>query len=214
MLSDDRIERPGDPDGITGYQRAKLAGLCTYNDGACGRPAHDGGQLCDRHRRKVNAAQRRYANRLREARAAEGRCRTPGCGVPSDTALCPACAIKEGRVKPSVVADKVVDNDRGDPWRGDAYNTNWARYRGKGKRGAPAASETDDHDIRKALEAVERGRIGLAYAHSAEVRALGRHRQREARAAAAGILAMAGRFLLEVAERNAGISGVNSERST
>jgi hypothetical protein len=55
-----------------------------------------------------------------------------------------------------------------------------------------------------ALGQLEKGRHALLYAHSAEVKAVGRHKQRDARAAAAAMLALAARFVAEVVERNSG----------
>lgn len=178
----------------TRYEEHKLAGICTR--GACDQPAEDGFQLCPRHRARVNRAQRMSAKRIRSDRRAAGNCIQ--CGEPSKTSLCPACVIRTNRVKPTTAVDASVD--QGDQWRRDA--SGWERYRGKGHRGAPSAAINDDQDLRAAVEELERGRIALAYAHSDAVRQLGRISRRNARDAAAAILAMAARFITEVVERN------------
>jgi hypothetical protein len=175
------------------YEERKLAGVCTR--GACGKLAEDGYQLCAGHRRRKNRVDRMSAKRVRAARLDAGKCLQ--CGEPSKTARCPGCVIKADRVKPSTGIGHSVGHDE---WRRDS--SGWERYRGKGHRGAPSAAINDDQDLRSALDALERGRQSLAYAHSDEVRQLGRISRRSARDAAAAILAMAARFIFEVVERN------------
>lgn len=178
----------------TRYEEHKLAGICTR--GACDQPAEDGFQLCPRHRARVNRVKRMSAKRVRAKRLDAGQCIQ--CATPSRTSLCPGCVIRTDRVKSTTAVDQNVDQS--DQWRRDA--SGWERYRGKGHRGAPSAAINDDQDLRAAVEELERGRIALAYAHSDAVRQLGRISRRNARDAAAAILAMAARFITEVVERN------------
>jgi hypothetical protein len=181
------------------YEERKLSGWCTY--GACKRraegwptPIH---HHCKRHRMKVQARQRRWVDAKRTELTGQGRCRR--CRKPSSTVRCPRCKILEGSNLPTTVVDTVVDMT-GDQWRRDADG--WERFRGKGRRGAPKVSLTDEQDLITAVESLERGRQSLAYAHTAGVKARGRDAQIEARAAAASILAMVARQLAEVAARN------------
>ena len=172
--------------------------VCTY--GRCGKPLAPDSLLCERHLRKERRRKNRQQKALRAARAAKGRCVT--CNEKSETYRCPKCVINEGRVKPTTGEARGEAMEQGDQWRRDANG--WERFRGKGHRGAPPASVNDDQDLMSALGQLEKGRHALLYAHSPEVKAVGRHKQRDARAAAAAMLALAARLVAEVVERNSG----------
>jgi len=139
--------------------------------------------------------------RLRAARVAEGKC--GGCGTPrAPGKRCGVCVVRRKRVPDDGVNGEVNGNEPagGDPWRKDGDG--WARYRGQGRRGAPTAATNDEQDLHAALETFERGRAALIYARSPEVEALPRIQKRSVRDEAAGLLALAARFLDEIVDRN------------
>jgi hypothetical protein len=182
-----------------GYYDRKAEGWCVY--GACPRRAQDWPEVthhyCKRHRVKVQAKQSKRVALVRAEAVDQGKCRR--CRKPSETYRCPACAILDDTKLPtSRVATGVVTAT--DPWRRD--KDGWERYRGKGKRGAPPAALNDEADLRRAFEALERGRNAIAYARSAAVAELPRIQKQDALAAAASILAMSAQFTLSVVERN------------
>lgn len=177
----------------------KAEGWCVY--GACPRraagwpdPHH---AMCDRHRVKVQRSQRRWAATNRSALREAGKCQ--GCRKPSQTYRCPACRIEQGSNLPPTGGDAGVDTKQ-DQWRQDANG--WRRYRGKGQRGAPAASISDDSALQTAAHQLEKGRIALAYAHSPGVAKLGKLSRDSARAAAAAVIAGAVRFCDDVVSKN------------
>jgi hypothetical protein len=182
------------------YYARKAGGWCTYSSGCPERaegwpsPTHS---YCSKHRPLRARQQRRWANTTRAERTGQGRCR--GCARKSATYRCPACKIKDGAALPipAIGVDAGVDADQ---WRRD--NDGWERYRGKGVRGAPSLAVNDEQDLVAALTALEKGRQAIAYAHSASVHELGANAQREARKAAAGVIAMSAGFLIEVVARN------------
>lgn len=182
----------------TDYYERKAGGWCTY--GQCGERAAPDHRHCYRHKVKVAARDAKALRARRRFARSRGLCAGAGCGVASETYLCPACRIKAGDLPPTNPERADVGTEALDPWRRDA--SGWERYRGKGRRGAPAASVVDEQDLAQALKSYERGRQSLVYAHSAAVKALGRDPQREARAAAGSILAGAARAIMEVAVRN------------
>lgn len=175
------------------YEDRKLSGLCTVN--ACKSLAEDGYQFCSRHRELRNRRKRRRQRVLRAELSSAGKC--IGCRKPSQTYRCPACRIRDRTNLPSRSEAK---SEVSDPFRRD--NDGWARYRGKGKRGAPPQADIDADDLASALSELERGRQALIYAHSEPVKKIGRHAHRDAKAAAAGILALAAGFIAEVVQRN------------
>jgi hypothetical protein len=178
-----------------GYHERKVAGWCTY--GACPRRAADGFQLCDRHRRRVNARQRDRAAAVRAELSEQRKCRR--CRKPSTTYRCPACRILDQTNLPARGVPARVATDE---WRRDANG--WERYRGKGQRGAPPAIVGDESDLAAATEALERGRVALVYAHGLDPAVVGKLGKREALAAAASILRLAAVFVADVVERNTG----------
>jgi hypothetical protein len=92
------------------------------------------------------------------------------------------------------------ENNAQDQWRRDGDG--WARFRGKGKRGAPPQIVSDSQDLDMALSTLERGRKALVYAHSPEVKERGRVQRKGAMNEAAAIIALAARILDEVVDRN------------
>lgn len=137
--------------------------------------------------------------RLRDRLAGDGKC--GNCRTPrKPKQRCAVCRILRGRVLEGDVNNVV--NTPGDQWRRDGDG--WARFRGKGKRGAPPAAQNDEADLTEALKSLEKGRHALAYAHSAEVKELGPIQRKAARAAAASILAHAARFIDDVVDRHLG----------
>lgn len=178
-----------------GYLERKLGGWCTY--GACTRRAAEGVQLCSQHRARVNTKQRKRVAKQRAELSEQGKCRR--CRKPSKTYRCPGCKILDGGNLPTT-GDHTGVATTADPWRKDGDG--WARYRGKGRRGAPGAAINDAQDLGSALDAFEKGRHALIYARSAQVQALGRIARRDALSAALSQLALAARFIDEVVDRN------------
>lgn len=152
--------------------------------------------LCDRCGRRERKRVRLAMRQIRAARRARGCCAY--CETKSTSYRCPAHAIKRGEIPTSGVTGSVT-HGVGDQWRRDGNG--WERFRGKGVRGAPTAAAKDEADLIEALKALEKGRKALAYAHSEPVRKLGRIQQADAREAAAGMLAMAARFVADVMSR-------------
>lgn len=177
------------------YEERKLAGVCTRG---CGEPAADDQQMCERCLKRFRKQTRNAMRDLRAARRARGCCAY--CETKSASYRCPAHAIKRGEIPTAGVITSVI-RGVGDQWRRDGNG--WERFRGKGVRGAPTAAAKDEADLIEAVKALEKGRKAMAYAHSEPVKKLGRIQQADAREAAAGMLAMAARFVADVMSRYA-----------
>lgn len=174
--------------------------LCTYP--GCDLPPADDHLQCKGHRAEHRKRARASAQRRRDQLAAAGKCTQ--CGTPRKPGQrCVVCRARRCRIAPDDAVDNKVDSGgsaQSDQWRKD--NDGWARYRGKGRRGAPAAGVNDEQDLRDALKALVAGQKALAYARSPEVQALPRIQRASVRREAAAFLAHAARFLDEVVERN------------
>lgn len=158
----------------------------------------DGAAMCDRCRKRYRKAHRKYQRERRQEARDRGLCGV--ClKVKSEAYRCAACVVRQGRVPPSIAAQKPGQN-QGDQWRADGDG--WARYRGKGQRGAPGAAVNDEQDLASAADALEKGRIAMRYARSPQVLALPRIQRRGALNEAIAQLALAARFLDDVVERN------------
>lgn len=179
------------------YAERQAASRCVYSS-RCKRQLADGADLCDRHLKRKRRVQRTSAKEARDNNRTLGLCAF--CPTKSATYRCAACAVKHGQTPSLRVASGVDAAPQSDQWRKD--NDGWARYRGKGRRGAPAAGVNDEQDLRDAEKALEAGRKALAYARSPEVQALPRIQRASVRREATAFLAHAARFLDEVVERN------------
>lgn len=179
------------------YKARQAEQWCVYS---CACPRRAAGypdathNFCDRHRLKVQKKQAKAKRKQRAALAEASKCIV--CRKPSPTYRHPECRIRDGSFLPRAsVASGVV----ADPFRKDGDG--WARYRGKGRRGAPMASVDDDQDLERAIGHVTRGREAMAYARSPEVTKLGRIQQAGAMRAALAELLLAARFLESVVDR-------------
>jgi hypothetical protein len=161
----------------------------------------DGASECRRHLKAKRRRAKLYQQRLRDRRTASGQC--GGCGTPRKPgARCAVCAARRPERIPVEAIDAVVDDGRRDAFRRD--NDGWKRYRGKGRRGPPAAAVNDEQDLADATKALERGRQALAYARSPEVQALPKIQRAGVRNEALAHLGLVARTVEEVAARNRG----------
>lgn len=183
------------------YMALKAATKCIR----CSRklPAEHDHQVCPKclPRHKWHAKMGMRA--LRRARRNDGQC--AACGIKSETYRCAACSTKAGRVPKDGGYPQGEAQRTDDQWRRDANG--WARYRGKGRRGAPTAAANDDQDLESALDALVKGRKALAYARSPAVRAMPRIQRNGVMGAATSLIALAARFLDDVVERNGKAKG-------
>jgi hypothetical protein len=157
--------------------------------------------MCERHHKRKKRQRSKSAAAARDNNRALGLCAF--CPTSSETYRCAVCAAKHGQVPASVRLRMTtgVGTDS-DPWRKDSDG--WKRYRGKGRRGPPAAAVNDEQDLKDAERALEKGRQALAYARSPEVQALPRIQRAGVKSEAVAFLAHAARFLDEVVDRNGG----------
>lgn len=156
---------------------------------------------CQQHLEEARAAKRAYAKARRERETAAGRC-AEGCGRRTRRHRCEVCSIRYGAI-PAKKVEQRVDNgapSASDQWRADPDG--FKRYRGRGRRGAPATGVNDERDLADALDALTKGREGLEYARSPLVQALPRIQRRDAINAATSLLALAARFIDDVVDRN------------
>lgn len=181
------------------YQARKESGRCIER--RCAADAADGCLRCARHDATHRLRQRLARRQERRSLAAAGRCIV--CRQPSATYRHPACMVKQGLARPrptTSVTVSVVDQGDG-VWRMEP-GTNWKRYRGRARQGSPAAVVLDDQDLAQATRELARAKDALAYARSAEVRAMGSIQRREVMRAALGRLEIVQRWLGEVIARH------------
>ena len=182
------------------YQTRLEDNACTGAAG-CKRPTEDGSSLCKRHRKMQLKRQQRSMAKLRDRWEADGRCR--GCGTPKKLdRRCAVCAARRPERIRDEAVNAAVNATTSDPFRRD--NDGWKRYRGKGRRGPPAAAVNDEQDLADATKALERGRQALAYARSPEVQALPKIQRAGVRNEALAHLGLVARTVEEVAARNRG----------
>lgn len=181
------------------YQARKESGRCVYP--GCDELAGDT-VLCDEHAEDARERTRRSLSKTRTKRAELGLCAQ--CGTKSRTYRCFACRARS-TAPPSKSdhngASNTPPQTEVDRWRPDP-GTTWKRYRGKARRGKPPDALLDDQDLVFAVEELERGRDGLGYARSDEVRALPKIQRDGVKQAALDRLALAQRWISEVLTRH------------
>lgn len=94
---------------------------------------------------------------------------------------------------------KATEHAGDERWRCDP-GTDWARYRGRGRRGRQAPAVDDDLDLRLAIAELTEARVQLAAAYRIEQP----REQRPAVRAALAKIALAGRLLDDLVLRRAG----------
>lgn len=150
--------------------------------------------------REAHLAKRRESKRVaqkrrREARRAAKLC--VDCKKPSkDLGRCPACRVRWHQAPKALVGDGVGGAG---VWRDDA--SGWNRYRGQGKRGAPAASVNDAQDLRYAKDAIEAAIRAQLYAAGLDPAAWTRAQRKSAELEWVAQLGLWHRFIEELLER-------------
>lgn len=153
------------------YIEKKLAGVCTR--AGCSIAASDTSLLCEAHRRDAIAREVRSKAKARRARRAQGLCAE--CGVVKTKRYrCSSCLIRLGKLRRPMV-DTVVDKRTRVASRitvgSFAKEEGRSRYRGaQARRGPPGVAREDAADFSDAIRSIERGRDGVAHAHSDEVK--------------------------------------------
>lgn len=160
----------------------------------------DDASMCPRCLKRHRKRNREGVAELRARRRAAGLCAY--CETKSVTYRCPVHRIAHDQVSSEWSKTRSSAQPGADQWRRD--NDGWARFRGKGRRGAPGAAANDEQDLSSAKATMERGAAALRYARSPEVQALPRIQKKGAMAEAVAILELAARFLDDITMRNGG----------
>ena len=133
------------------YLQRKLAHKCTR----CGAPAAKDAGLCLTHLEQARASDRKWRKAKRQKLKKKGLC--IDCGKRSKTLRCRRCYRKSRYEQPGVdTAPEGVDK-----WRPDfdpVTGAEWARYRGKGRRGRLTREEQLDELKRDMLFAIEKAK--------------------------------------------------------
>jgi len=149
---------------VATYLDRKLAEPCVCTYPGCGQPPADGVQLCTRHRRRHNLANRRSASRLRKRRRARGRCAE--CSAKSSSYYCVRHAIAAGRVRPAAVGNAVGKRER-IAARTRVDSSGRVRYGGQDRRGSQPVGQLEAKELDDAIALLVRTKAGLAMARAA-----------------------------------------------
>lgn len=137
-------DKPGDEGEISLPMRRKLQGLCPR----CGQPAQEAADVCRACRIALNAIQRSFRLRRREA----GKC--VDCGKRAKHRRCAACARLHAENRSRVISARSRVDQTPDPAHSKVVakveTDGKTRYRftGRGRRGAPSLREIEFDDVR------------------------------------------------------------------
>lgn len=178
------------------YQERKQAIVCTYP--GCEVPPGDDSNECQLHQARSKARKRRHRQKARRRWAQQKLCLRCGRKRRPGSKWCNGCLIKAGKLR-SPDQDKQRDKTSDRTWT-DASGRE--RFHGQQSRGRQPVWQLDDQDLKYAIEAVDRSRVGLLDARSAAMDLQPKAQRIDALRAALSQAHLAQRHLEEVLDRN------------
>lgn len=187
------------PANVEIYLQKKLARICTRF--GCEAEASLDNEECPAHHEDSKKRKRESAARKRAERRRRRKC--IDCQARAKTLRCRPCERRNRPNSISVDKQSISVDKREQIWRVDP-NTNWSRYRGKGRRGRLTREEQIDEDVRDAAFAIEELRKFVekaAVLKRAEIMALPTIQRDAARREVGQHLGFSGRILDDLNER-------------